>query len=136
MNIKKLGLYSCMIVLSVSLIGCSSKPKTTETTTTVKIETPKVEQPKEELIKISPLTIKIGYNNLSNEIMGTATNNNKMKCSFDIKVVYSKADGTLLTVETINVSDVKPGETVTFSDVVIDTDISKAKHKVEFGQFF
>jgi hypothetical protein len=130
MSIKKLILYSFMLVISLSFIGCSAKP--TET----KIVSVDVENPTGELIKVSEFTIKNGYNNKNNEIMGTVTNNNKMQCSFYINIIFNNADGSPLTTQNVRIADIKPGETINFDDMVIDTDISKATHKIQVREFF
>ena len=135
--LKENILCICLLILVFSLAGCASTPssavKPPEPQT---VAPPGVEEPKAELIKVSELTIKPGYNNKANEILGTATNNNKKECNFNFEVIFINPDGTPLTVETVNVTDIKPGETKYFKGVVIDTDVSKATHKVQFGSFF
>lgn len=131
MKLFKIGI--CVLILSFILIGCSSNSKpVTEVATTVA----KTEEPTGELVEVSELTIKIGYNNLNNEIMGTVTNNNDMQCSFYINVIFSEEDGTPLTTQGIRIADIKPGETLDFYEMVIDTDISKATHKIVVRDFF
>lgn len=140
--LKKIILCICLLILFFSLAGCSAASKAEVKLPTVTqpapqtVAPPGVEKPKAELIKVSDPTIKPGYNNKANEIMGTVTNTNKTDASFYIKVIYYNPDGTLLTTENIRIEGLKAGETKTFDDTVIDTDISKATHKIQVGDFF
>lgn len=146
MNIKKLSLYSCMIVLSISLVGCATKrpftppvQTTTETTTTVTNTQPEPVNgvvANSDLIKIGKLTIKPNKTNDMTEIIGQATNNNKMLLNFDFDVIFIDKSGNPITTQIVYVKDIKPGETKYFKGLVVDKDVSKSTHTVQFGQFF
>jgi len=138
MKIKKLSLYSCMIVLSISLIGCATKrpftppaQTTTETTvTTANVETPTAT---EDLIKISKITNKTNGSNT--DIIGSMTNNNKVEVRFIAKLIYLNADGTPITTVDIYMDEFKAGETRFWDDSIIGMDINKATYKFQIESF-
>ena len=159
-NKYKISLCMCLLVLSLSFAGCSSRkttevpsvganiagaeaePTTNEVTTTTTVETTNTQpepvngvEANSKLIKISELTIK-PQDGSATEVIGKATNNNKMTLNFDFDVIYLNKDGTPLTVQTIQVCDIKAGETKYFSNKLMDTDISKSTHTIQFGEFF
>lgn len=115
-----------LVIFMLTLVGCGTKT----------VAQPAVEDLKAELISISELTIKPPERGITTEIIGTATNNNKKECNFDFEVIFINQDGSPLTTETIQVKDIKPGETKYFTGSVMDTDVSKTTHKVQFGKFF
>ena len=131
--------FILILCLGAFLMGCSSTPNTETVTTTISVENTKQEgeQPKEELIKILPeLTLKYETNIDSTKVIGTATNNNKVQCNFDFDVIFFNEDGSILTTETLQVCDIKPGETKYFDSMVMDNDVSKGTYKIQFGEFF
>lgn len=143
---KKLSVFICTLVLSLNLIGCSNKNEvepaetvTTETTTTITNTQPEAVNGVEansELIEIGELTIKPNETNDVTEIIGQATNNNEMMLNFDFEVIFIDKDGVPITTEIIQVTDIKAGETKYFDGLVMDKDVSKSTHNVQFGEFF
>lgn len=143
MLVKKNSLFACFLVLTFSFIGCSSKASSVVKTPTRQISVPtvvtalaEVDKLKPELIKISLLEIKPNYTNNTTEVTGTATNNNNTMCNFGFEVIYLNKDGTTFITQFIQISGIKSGETKYFSDKIMDIDISKTTHKIQFGDFF
>jgi len=126
---KRICLFVSLLILIFSFAGCSS------TSSKTKIHPISI-KPTENLIKIGEPTLKPNGNNDITEVMGQATNNNKVELNFDFHIIYIDADGKPLTDEVIQVTDIKPGETKNYSDTVMDINISKATHTIQFGQFF
>lgn len=143
MIVKKISLFACLLVLTFSFIGCSSKsssvvqiPTRQISVPTVATHLPEVDKLKSELIKISELEIKHNDTNNITEVTGTATNNNKTMCNFGFEVIYLNKDGTTFITQFIQVIGIKSGETKYFSDKLMDIDVSKTTHKIQFGEFF
>ena len=127
-------LICLLVIVALSLVGCGEKavaPAKDVPLNSILV----VEPLSPDLITVSELTIN-KKSNVTTEIMGTATNNNKKECNFDFDVIFINPDGTPLTTETIQVNDVKPGEVKYFKGTTINTDVSKATHKVQFGEFY
>jgi len=127
-------LICLLVIVALSLVGCGEKAVAPVKDVPLN-SIPVVEPLSPDLITISELTIN-KKSNVTTEIMGTATNNNKKECNFDFDVIFINPDGTPLTTETIQVNDVKPGEVKYFKGTTINTDVSKATHKVQFGEFY
>ena len=127
-------LICLLVIVALSAVGCGEK--TAAPVKDVPLNSiPVVEPLSSDLITISELTIN-KKSNVTTEIMGTATNNNKKECNFDFDVIFINPNGTPLTTETIQVNDIKPGEVKYFKGTTINTDVSKATHKVQFGEFY
>ena len=127
-------LICLLVIVALSLVGCGEKAVAPVKDVPLN-SIPVVEPLSPDLITISELTIN-KKSNVTTEIMGTATNNNKKECNFDFDVIFINPDGTPLTNETIQVNDIKPGEVKYFKGTTINTDVSKATHKVQFGDFY
>jgi len=127
-------LICLLVIVALSLVGCGEKAVAPVKDVPLN-SVPVVEPLSPDLITISELTIN-KKSNVTTEIMGTATNNNKKECNFDFDVIFINPDGTPLTTETIQVNDIKPGEVKYFKGTTINTDVSKATHKVQFGDFY
>jgi uncharacterized protein YcfL len=147
MNAKGIGVCVCLMVLTTfSLVGCSStstntevKPPTQSTPQAVTpspTATPKAEELKEDLIKIKDELTFNYKDGIGTEVVGTVTNNNKLECNIDFEVFFFNPDGTLLTSEVFQVTDIKAGETKLFSNKVMDKDLRKTSHKIQFEEFF
>lgn len=139
--VKKFSLYVCLLVLSLSFMGYLSSLDAVvnppaETTITKSTLPPEIAELKSELIKISKLKISPNATNDITKVEGTATNNNKVVCNFGFEIIYLNKNGTPFITEFIQVIDIKPGETKYFSDTLMDIDISKTTHKIQFGRFF
>jgi len=132
-------LVCLLVIIALSLVGCGEKavaPVKNVPFNSVPLNSiPVVEPLSPDLITVSELTIN-KKSNVTTEIMGTATNNNKKECNFDFDVIFINPNGTPLTTETIQVNDIKPGEVKYFKGTTINTDVSKATHKVQFGEFY
>jgi len=132
-------LICLLVIVALSLVGCGEKavaPVKNVPFNSVPLNSiPVVEPLSPDLITVSELTIG-DQNNKTTDIMGSATNNNKEECSFTFKVVFINPDGSPLTVETIYVKDIKPGEKKYFKGMIFDVDVSKATHKIQSGELF
>ena len=142
MNVKKFTLYIfSLLIVSVGLTGCSTPSKAevkapTQAVQQAVVTPPKVEELNADLIKIKDELTFNYKDGIGTEVMGSATNNNKLECNFDFEVFFSNPDGTLLTSEVFSVTDIKAGETKLFSNKVMDKDLTKTTHKIQFGEFF
>lgn len=138
---KKITLYVfSLLIVSFSLIGCSTSSKAEEKTPTQEVVTPVVTQKAEklnaDLIKIKDELTFNYKDGIGTEVMGSATNNNTKECNFDFEVFFFNPDGTSLTSEVFYLTDIKAGETKLFSNKVMDKDLTKTTHKIQFGEFF
>ena len=133
--LKKIITCACLMVLTFSIAGCASTPSSAVKPPEPQTVAPKAEELNADLIKISELTIK-PQDGIVTEVIGTATNDNKMECNFDIEVFFFNPDGTPMTSEVFQITDIKAGETKYFTGMVMEKDISKTTHKVQFGHFF
>lgn len=132
---------ACLLIISLSLIGCSSKPKevvkpvvTTPVATAPEVTT-EVSEPKTELIEVSKLTIKQGYQNLTSSVIGTAKNNNEMDVDCSITIIYSNKDGTPLTNGHIEIGTIKAGETKSFDDMAAEKGLTGATYEIQVDDF-
>jgi len=132
-------LVCLLVIVALSVVGCGEKavaPVKDVPFNSVPLNSiPVVEPLSPDLITISELTIN-KKSNVTTDIMGTATNNNKKECNFDFDVIFISPDGTPLEVKTICVEDIKPGEKKYFKGMIFDIDVSKATHKIQFGEFY
>lgn len=135
--LKKIITCVCLMVLTFSIAGCASTPNSAVKPPEPQTVAPKAEELNADLIKVSELTFKTS--SIGTDILGSATNNNKKECSFDFEVYFINPDGTPLGSTTVQVTDIKPGETKLFTGFIPDIDLDKIKtttHKIQFRQFF
>ena len=134
--LKKIITCACLMVLTFSLAGCASTPSSAVKPSEPQTVAPKVEEPNADLIKIKD-ELTFNYSDgIGTEVMGSVTNNNKSQCNVEFEVFFSNPDGTLLTSEVFQVTDIKAGETKLFSNKIMDKDLRKTTHKIQFGEFF
>ena len=134
--LKKIITCACLMVLTFSIAGCASTPSSAVKPPEPKTVAPKAEELNADLIKIKDELTFNYKDGIGTEVMGAATNNNTKECNFDFEVFFSNPDGTLLTSEVFQVTDIKAGETKLYKGYVSDVNLTKTTHKIQFGEFF